>query len=276
MLEEKLEERKTELWNLSIEDKLKKSEKIIEDAFRKYDKISIAFTGGKDSTLLLFLIKNFCEKNNIKIPKLMFIDEGDVFEEVIKFVNDLSKKWNLDITTVRNDDVLKQVNKIGDMIEINKLNETNRREIERLGYKGERFPFEPESFVGNHLMKTVALNNFIIKNDIDAVFTGIRWDEQEARSNETYFSKRKDPKHMRVHPLLHFRENDVWETIKKYNIPTNILYSKGYRSLGAKCTTTKSDNKPAWEQDLENTKERSGRRQDKEKLMKRLRSLGYM
>jgi len=33
---------------------------------------------------------------------------------------------------------------------------------------------------------------------------------------------------------------------------------------------------PAWQQDLENTIERGGRRQDKEKAMDRLRKLGYM
>ena len=32
----------------------------------------------------------------------------------------------------------------------------------------------------------------------------------------------------------------------------------------------------SWEQDLENTPERAGRRQDKEKAMERLRKLGYM
>lgn len=33
---------------------------------------------------------------------------------------------------------------------------------------------------------------------------------------------------------------------------------------------------PAWEQDLEHSRERAGRRQDKEKMMARLRKLGYM
>jgi len=269
---------KEQLWSLSIEDKIKQSEKIIEQAFEKYDhdKLAIAFTGGKDSTLLLWLVKKFCNKNNIEIPRLMFIDEGDVFEEVIKFSNELAEKWNLDMTTVRNEDVIKRVQKIGDIVEVSKLNEINQKEIKRLGYKGKNFPFEPESFVGNHLMKTVAMNNFIIANNIEAVFTGIRWDEQDARADETFLSPRKDPDHTRIQPILHFKENNIWETIKKYNIPMNPLYKKGYRSLGARCTTTKTSDKPAWEQDLENTTERSGRRQDKEKMMEKLRALGYM
>ena len=125
-------------------------------------------------------------------------------------------------------------------------------------------------------MKTVAMKIFLKENKIQALFTGIRWDEQEARKDEVYFSPRDDPPHVRVHPLLHFRERDVWQVIRTYGIPVNKLYEMGYRSLGAKSSTTKLDDKPAWEQDLEKIPERAGRRQDKENIMKRLRDLGYM
>jgi phosphoadenosine phosphosulfate reductase len=55
------------------------------------------------------------------------------------------------------------------------------------------------------------------------------------------------------------------------------LYEQGYRSLGAKTTSSIAlEGVPAWEQDLENTVERAGRRQDKEAQMDRLRMLGYM
>ncbi|MFQ6090168.1 MAG: phosphoadenosine phosphosulfate reductase family protein, partial [Candidatus Bipolaricaulia bacterium] len=177
---------------------------------------------------------------------------------------------------VKNDDVLAQVGKIGDLVYVSRLNERNRRELARLGFEGESFPFEPESYVGNHLMKTVAMNVWIEKNGIQAVMTGIRWDEQEARADETYFSPRHDPDHVRVHPLLHFRERDVWEAIRTHGIPYVRLYEEGYRSLGAAHTTSKVADVPAWEQDLEGTPERAGRQQDKEGIMERLRALGYM
>ena len=46
--------------------------------------------------------------------------------------------------------------------------------------------------------------------------------------------------------------------------------------MGAKTTTVKASDIPAWNQDLENTEERGGRRQDKEKAMERMRKVGYM
>ncbi|MEE8403528.1 MAG: phosphoadenosine phosphosulfate reductase family protein [Candidatus Hydrothermarchaeaceae archaeon] len=260
-----------------IEEKIEKSKQVLKEALEKYNsKIIVAFTGGKDSMLLLWLVREVCAETGMKMPISMFIDEGDLFEEVVSFVEEIADSWDVDVRTAKNMDVMKQVKELGDTVYVDKLNETNRREISKLGFEEESFPFEAESYVGNHLMKTVAMNNFITENGVEAVITGIRRDEQDARKDETYFSPRESPDHMRVQPILHFIERDVWTAIKAHDIPICGLYEKGYRSLGAKTTTTKTSDKPAWEQDLDGTIERSGRRQDKEGIMKRLRDLGYM
>ena len=264
------------MMSLPLEQKIEKSKEVINEALDKFEKIFIAFTGGKDSTLMLWMIREVYKEREMEVPELMFINEGYLFEEVVDFVDEITKKWGLRLNEAKNEDVLRQVEKVGDIVYVDRLNEVNRRELVRLNFTDKSFPFEPESYVGNHLMKTVAMNNFISERGIEAVFTGIRWDEQEARRDEVFFSSREGPEHMRVNPILHFYEKDIWDAIKKYDIPTCILYAKGYRSLGAKGTTTKTSDLPAWEQDLESTVERSGRRQDKENIMKRLRELGYM
>ena len=267
-----------ELVALPIEDKIEKSVKVIREAFERFphDKIVLAWTGGKDSTLILWLMMEVCKRNDFPLSKLMFINEGHLFDEMVDFVKEWSKEWDLEVAFVQNDDVLKQVKSVGDPVHVDKLSPRNQQELEKLGFKGKQFPFEPESYIGNHLMKTVAMNMYLKKQKVEALITGIRWDEQEARANETYFSPRKDPDHVRVHPILHFRERDVWEATHQLGIPYVKLYEEGYRSLGAKGTTEKPSDTPAWEQDLEHTTERVGRRQDKEKIMERLRKLGYM
>jgi phosphoadenosine phosphosulfate reductase len=206
----------------------------------------------------------------------MFIDEGDTFEEILEFVKKLEQSWDLDIAWMKNDDVCSQAKQLGHDVKVADLNETNRRELESIDFKEDTFPFEPESYVGNHLMKTVPMKMFIEQNGIQALITAIRWDEQEARINEDFFSPRKNPTHTRIHPILHFRERDVWKAIHQYKIPFCELYRMGYRSLGAKSTTAKVSDLPAWEQDLENTPERAGRAQGKEQIMEKLRELGYM
>jgi phosphoadenosine phosphosulfate reductase len=206
----------------------------------------------------------------------MFIDEGNIFDEILELVNQVRKKWNIEVEIVKNNDVRNKAEQVGDLIRVSELNVRNQKEIEKLGFTEESFPFEPESYIGNHLMKTVAMNTFMEKNHVKALSTAIRWDEQDARIEEDFFSRRESPEHTRIHPILHFSERDVWDAIHKYKIPFCSLYYEGYRSLGTKGSTTKKSDIPAWEQDLENTPERAGRGQEKEKIMGQLRSLGYM
>lgn len=97
----------------------------------------------------------------------------------------------------------------------------------------------------------------------------------------------KDTDHVRVHPLLHWTEKDIWEYIRQEKIPMVSLYfsknGKRYRSIGCECCCEPvvSDAVTLDEivEELGVTKEleRSGRAQDKENssIFEQLRSLGY-
>ncbi len=261
------------------------SNNIINEAFDIFEveQLAITWTGGKDSTLGLWLIRQVCEDRGIDLPRCMIIDEGDPFSEIEIFIDQYKVKWGINLEVCRNDNVIKAAGgKLGGLVKVADLNERNRAEVERIGYEEEEFPFEAESFIGNHLMKTVMFNQFIADNNIKGIFQGIRWDEHPARVNDKYFMEKTEtselsPEHTRICPILHFTERDVWNATLTYGIPFNALYKRGYRSLGAASTSKIAlENVPAWEQDLENTGERDGRRQDKEQAMEKLRQLGYM
>lgn len=263
--------------------KVQASEKVIREAFEKYptEDLAVAWTGGKDSTVMLWLIRRVCLGDGRPIPKCFCIDEGDMFPEIRDFLDKYGGEWDLSLDVIHNGDVSKAAGgELGATVRVADLNEENRAEIERLGYEEDQFDYEPESYVGNHLMKTVAMNTYLREKNVKAFFEGIRWDEQQARSDETYFSPREateyGPAHDRISPILHFMERDVWDATFAYEIPYCSLYADGFRSLGARVTTNRASEHPAWEQDLENTSERGGRRQDKEGIMARLRRLGYM
>ncbi|MGC9347928.1 MAG: phosphoadenosine phosphosulfate reductase family protein, partial [Anaerolineae bacterium] len=231
--------------------KIADSKGIIREAFQRYpsDGLAIAWTGGKDSTLTLWLIRQVCLEDGIDVPQCFTIDEGDMFPEVQEFLERHAEAWDLDLKFIHNDDVSEAAGgELGAMVKVSDLNERNQREVRRLGYEEDEFPYEPESYVGNHLMKTVVLNTYLEENDIQAFFSGIRWDEQIARLEETYFSPRPateySPEHDRISPLLHFTERDVWNAIHTYGLPFCKLYAEGYRSLGARVTTTAADEIP--------------------------------
>ncbi len=271
-------EQRKKYQSYSLDKKISLAEKVIKKGLKRFkaNNSAVAWTGGKDSTLLLWLVNKVCEEDRLQLPKVMFVDEGDVFDEILEFVHKIKQEWKLDFNTAHNKDVSSKAKKIGDLVKVKDLNDRNKKELKRLGFEKKEFPYLPESFVGNHLMKTVATNIWIEKNAIKALFTGVRWDEQEARSEDDFIRKMDNPTHFRVEPILHFFEKDVWEATHKNKIPYISLYKDGYRSLGAKSTTKKTGDKPAWEQNMEEIKERAGRQQDKEKIMQRLRELGYM
>jgi phosphoadenosine phosphosulfate reductase len=259
------------------------SKDIVRDAFDRFppEELGVTWTGGKDSTLNLWIVRQVCQEKRVSFPKTMIIGEGDEFEEIEQFVEEIKKDWDIALEVCRNEDVLKAANyTLNAVVKVNALNERNRAEIERIGFDGEEFPFEAESYVGNHLMKTVVFNQFLERHHIKAVFQALRWDEHPARFNDEYFEHMEAahlvPEHTRIRPILHFTEKDLWDTYAAFTIPCCTLYEQGYRSLGAKTTTVKASDIPAWNQDLENTEERGGRRQDKEKAMERMRKLGYM
>ena len=263
---------------------VEKSKAVVREAFEKFKscEMAVTWTGGKDSTTNLWIVRQVCLEDNVDLPQVITIDEGDAFTEITDFLIRISKKWNIDLEWLCNFDVLRCCQShLGNTVKVKDLNERNQAELKRIGFEEDSFTFEAESYAGNHLMKTVVLNQFIQENNTKALFMALRRDEQAARKHDEYFTKKEGghlmPEHTRISPTLHFSERAIWNNIKLHNIPYCPLYEIGYRSLGARATSNPmAVGVPAWEQDLEHTPERAGRRQDKEKTMGRLRKLGYM
>jgi len=298
----------------TLDAKLEKAIEVTRQGLEQYESPAIMWTGGKDSTLTLYFVKEVAERFDHEVPPTIFIDHYQHFDELHDFVENWAEAWDLDVHYARNTDVGEYVAQHdlepGDDIPIDSLSEHNRHHVRNiLEYEEDTFPFLLDTYVGNHLLKTVALNDALETHDVDGILSGIRWDEQEARADETFFSPRHDPDiyppHDRIQPILQFDEAAVWDafwhvvvpdTVEDYpddgyvpqahddlpnglshaDIPVSPKYFKGFRSLGSEVSTDKAEEEPAWLQDLDNTTERAGRAQDKEDLMERLRDLGYM
>lgn len=260
---------------LSFEAKEQIALIVVRDALKRFVRPAVVWSAGKDSTTVLHLVRRVCGELGLQMPPALFIDHGQHFDETLEMVDRVSGEWGFRVVVARNDDVLKNVG--GDnMIRVGDLSRENQEEARRIGFKGEEFEYSLDNVVANHLLKTVPMKVAIERYRFDALFTGIRWDENEARSTEVFISPRTNPDHVRVQPILPFTERNVWEYVFKYNLPIHPLYRQGYRSIDGKFDSKKVGDLPAWEQDLEHTDERGGRSQDKEALMWELRRLGYM
>jgi phosphoadenosine phosphosulfate reductase len=260
---------------LSLEAKTAIAKIVIKDALKRYKRPTVVWSAGKDSTVVLDLVKQVCKELKISIPPALFIDHGQHYEETMDMLKEVSKNWGFKLIYAKNEDVLNKVGK-NNKIKISALNQLNQKEAARIGYNKTEMDYDLETEIGNHLLKTVAMNLAIEKYRFDALFTGVRWDENEARSGEVFISPRSHPDHVRVQPILPFTERNIWQYMFEYKLPIHPLYKQGYRSIDGKLDSKKTSNLPAWEQDLEHTKERAGRSQDKEGVMEKLRLFGYM
>ena len=220
----------------SLNQKVDQAKKVIIEAKHKYDdSVAIAWTGGKDSTLILFLVKEVFGE----VPWQVFFNDSTMeFDEIYQHIQKLKKDWQLDLIVKKHTpDDLNKIKKSQDKFEKQRL---------------------------ARMAKINSLVQAVTENKWEALITGIRFDEHESRDDETFFSERNN--HVRVHPILEFTEQDVWEYTKLKKIPYVKLYDQGYRSLGERPFTHRAK---------KDGDERSGREVDKEMHMKQLRSLGY-
>jgi sulfate adenylyltransferase subunit 2 len=254
---------------------------IIREVYAEFKKPAILWSVGKDSTASLWL----CRKaffGRIPFP-VIHIDTGFKFAEMYSFRDRIALEWNFELIVAEN------------------------RPAKQQGVS----PSACDKLECCTKLKTQALMACVEKHGFDALILAIRRDEHGIRAKERYFSPRdRDFKwnyknqplemwdqyqstheastHTRVHPILHWRELDIWEYIQQENIPINPMYlaqgGQRYRSLGCQpCTLPMPSNADTVDkivQELRTTKiaERSGRAQDKEKAfaMQKLRALGYM
>ncbi len=223
--------------NKTLDKKVEFAKNIIDKASNRFnlDKTVVAWTGGKDSTVVLHLIRQMY--GSVKFP-VMFNDSTLEFPEIYEFIEKISRSWNLELVIERHDSSL-------------------LAKYEASKSKSEKFMLLRE-------MKIKALKDFQSRNSIEAYIVGIRWDEHPSRSREKFFSTREN--HTRVHPILDFTEKDIWDYIHKFDVPYVNLYDQGYRSLGEKPLTKKA---------LPGEGERSGRERKKEDKMSKLRNMGY-
>jgi sulfate adenylyltransferase subunit 2 len=253
---------------------------IIREAYSQFKNVAMLWSIGKDSTTLLWLVRK-AFFGEVPFP-VLHIDTTYKFKEIYDFRKKYAEEWGLKLIVSKNEQALQQ----------------------GVGPTKGKFQCCNE-------LKTVALKQAIAQYGFKALYLGIRRDEHGIRAKERIFSPRDedfewdyknqppelwdqyktkalDEEHLRIHPLLGWREIDIWHYIQRENIPIVDLYfaknGKRFRSIGCEtcCGPVDSEadtiDKIVEELKTSTVSERSGRAQDKESdyIMQKLRSLGYM
>lgn len=264
---------------------------IFREAFHAIDKLAMLWSFGKDSNAMIHLARK-AFFGQVPFP-LIHCDTEIEMDEVYAFRNQYAKEWG--------------VNLISYVCPPLESTDPTLPHAARVASR-----------------KTLGLKEVIDTHGFVGIIAGIRRDEEATRAKERVFSPRgqeggwdvKDQPpefwdqyktdfapgtSIRIHPLLHWTELDIWEYIKRENIPiVPLYYAREYRefegrdfggkvmrfrSLGEKGITwpveSTADSIDAIIEELRTTKtsERAGRpmgADEDESSFERLREAGYM
>ena len=264
---------------------------IFREAFHAIDKLAMLWSFGKDSNVMIHLARK-AFFGQVPFP-LIHCDTELEMEEVYAFLDRYTKEWG--------------VNLISHICPPVEATDASLPHAARIASR-----------------KTLGLKEVIEKYGFVGIIAGIRRDEEATRAKERVFSPRgqegnwdiKDQPpefwdqfktdfapgtSLRVHPLLHWTELDIWNYIKRENIAIVPLYyariynmlegrdlggkSMRFRSLGEKGITWPIESKAATldeiiaELRVTKVSERSGRpmgADEDESSFERLRADGYM
>ena len=192
-----------------LNEKLNKLDphEIIEWAFDHYDSnvgmiTSFGYTG---MVLLHHVLK---VKPNIEI---FFIDTGFHFKESLEFVKMVSKKWNINLTTIKPKYTKKElIKKIGDP------------------------PYEVNPDLCCQYNKVDCY--YSIADQKEVWLSAIRRDQSSTRTHLNVLAIDKHGS-LKIHPFVFWRRDQVWDFIKKNKIPYNPLHDEHYTSIGCEpCT----------------------------------------
>ncbi|HAH07216.1 MAG TPA: sulfate adenylyltransferase [Elusimicrobia bacterium] len=257
---------------------------ILREAYRKFDKLAMLWSMGKDSTVMLWLARK-AFLGRVPYP-VLHIDTTFKIPSMVEFRDRMAREMKLDLIVSKNEGALSRKRTFPD---------GGATRVECCTW-----------------LKKDALKKAVDERGFNGIIVGVRRDEEPTRAKERYFSPRdanmewdvedqppefwdqfktdfKPGTHVRIHPLLHWTELDIWDYIAREKIPVISLYfsdanGERYRSIGcAQCTarirsTARTPAEIAEELRKTNVPERAGRAQDKESedAFEKLRRDGYM
>ena len=251
---------------------------IMREAYATMRPLAMLWSMGKDSTALLWLARK-AFFGDVPFP-LVQLDTGLELDAVYEFRDQLTRDWGLDLR------------------------------VEQCPPEDEMDATLPPA-TRAAARKTEGLKRYLAREHTQGVIVGIRRDEQATRAKERIFSPRtvdgtwdvrtQPPElwgyyatdvahgtHVRVHPLLHWTEVDIWRYTQRENIPYVDLYlardGMRYRSLGEKNITVPIQSNASTIDEIvaellaTREPERGGRVMDRESEdgFERLRAAGYM
>ena len=166
--------------------------------------LALSTSFGAQSAVMLHLVTQFAPE----IP-VIFIDTGYLFPETYRFADELTERLQLNLKVYRN-----PVSPA--------WQEARHGKRWELGLEG------IESY--NKENKVEPMARALDELGIKAWMAGLRRTQSKERSKLTTIAVQEG--RLKVHPILDWSDREVFEYLKKHDLPYHPLWSQGYLSIG--------------------------------------------
>ena len=216
-------EGKSVIETTTMEEKIEHAKELIEEAIRKYPRVAVACSFGKDSMVVVHLAREV--DPNIKIFSVMTQFKP---KETFDYLKVMNEKMNLGVTVYMVADSVPETLRNGSLaVELLPVEEFNQKASQVEAQSGLKlYEINPDECC--RLLKVEPTK--VAVSDLDAWITGLRC--TEGRTREDYLEVEDKGGLIKINPILTFTEAEIWRYIATRSIEPHPWYGKGYRSLG--------------------------------------------
>ena len=206
-----------------MEDKIKHAQELIKEAVRRYPRIAVACSFGKDSMVTIHLAREV--EPDIPIFSVMTQYKPRETFDYLKLMN---QKMNLGTTVYMVADSVPEGLKDGSLeVVLLPAEEFNLKASQIETQTGLKiYEVNPDECC--RLLKVEPTK--VAVTGLDAWITGLR--NTEGRTREDYQEIENKGGLIKINPILTFTEAEIWRYIATRGIEPHTWYGKDYRSLG--------------------------------------------
>ncbi len=206
-----------------MEEKIEHAKELISGAIRKYPKIAVACSFGKDSMVTIHIAREV--DPNIKIFAVMTQYKPI---ETFEYLRRMNKKMNLDTTVYMVADSVPEALKDGSLeVILLPAKEFHQKASQiKIQTGKEIYAINPDECC--RLLKVEPTK--VAVSSLDAWITGLRCTEGQTRVDYQEIEEKGGL--IKINPILTFTEAEIWRYIATRSIVPHPWYGKGYRSLG--------------------------------------------
>lgn len=242
----------------SLNRKIDHSLGVIEQFYQTLNgRVYVAFSGGKDSTVLYWLARKiypdikavFCNTRNelpeiVKFVLNMKADEKYNIEIIVPKLkpHEIASQFGFPLVSKKTSDLIYYYRNKPGTVKAQQAMQDKRTKADRVAPKYRYLldaPYECSALCCDYLKKQ-PMHEYDLNNKVSPILGTMACESRlrfsaYIKAGQCNTFNNRDKRKQKSRPLSIWMEDDIWECIRKYNIPICDIYYNGFNRTGCSC-----------------------------------------